>query len=443
MSKTVLLEESEKKRELFALNLNMYVGTDVIARESQKAVIELLEILPEIDLIIVRNTIGGKDAASELIQYLKAKQLEIPVIVLGGPSKNEEHAEVLSEDCEMPDVVKAAAKLLGVTAKMMAEKNSPEFFPIDLKFFYNLDSSPCDVYVRIHKGKGDYQFVKRIHQSDTLDEDSLEKYSTKGVKELYVESKFRLSFTKYFTETLVKKLDDDTLTTAERMKLGATSYDFVAEDLQNLGLTEDNIALASASIKAMSKNVAQTPKLRSMLASLMSNKASFRYKHCQLLTFITFHIVGNMEWGSKEQTEKLSFVAYFHDIILTDDVEALVHTIEDFEKFDGSKEVLDRVKKHAMLASELTKNYPSLPIGADTLIRQHHGTKNGVGFTDHPSAGISPLAVVFIVAEDFVHRLLKKGVENFDKESALHKMEERFTSSKYRKAIQALREAKI
>src|SRR5690606_6673317 len=110
---------------------------------------------------------------------------------------------------------------------------------------------------------------------------------------------------------------------------------------------------------------------------------------------------------NQDQEDKLSFIAYFHDIALNTDEEAMIHSNQELKNSPLNRPSKLLVEKHAQVAAELVAKYPHAPMGADQLIRQHHGTLNGIGFSEHFGSNISPMAIVFIVAEEFTRIVLK------------------------------------
>ncbi|MBT3984476.1 MAG: hypothetical protein HOE90_24180 [Bacteriovoracaceae bacterium] len=229
----------------------------------------------------------------------------------------------------------------------------------------------------------------------------------------------------------------------ERIKLTEKSYALGSENLKKFGVTEEAIQLANASVKSMTKIVSKSKELGSMLKLLLKNKASYRFNHCQLISCVAFHMVYKMPWSSKEQTEKISYVAYFHDILLESDEEVKIHTNSQLSKLYPLNEDEQRVKQHALQAAELTLKFPNIPIGVDTIIKQHHGIKSGVGFMETPPVGLAPLAVLFIIAECFVHHLLEKGVDNINRVKIFEEMKEKYDDPKFHQAIEALKHSDV
>lgn len=133
--------------------------------------------------------------------------------------------------------------------------------------------------------------------------------------------------------------------------------------------------------------------------------------HCQVIIFICNHIMKKIPWASSGHIQKLGIAAFFHDILLESDKLVAITNQRDLEKCECTPDERILVLKHAQLSSDLIKKFPSEHMDTDIIVRQHHGAFGGYGFVEKFPANISPLAMVFILAEDYGHYL----IENFDK----------------------------
>ena len=124
-----------------------------------------------------------------------------------------------------------------------------------------------------------------------------------------------------------------------------------------------------------------------------------------------------MGWGTGEQLQnnfdKLSFLCFFHDIHLSRPELLKVFSKEELENGGFSPEEEEIINNHANKIATFVQSFPHAPSGVDVLLRQHHGTLNGVGFTERYSASISPMAIAFIVVERFVSLLLELSEDQF------------------------------
>ena len=65
------------------------------------------------------------------------------------------------------------------------------------------------------------------------------------------------------------------------------------------------------------------------------------------------------------------------------------------------------INNHALQSSLIIERFPKVPTGTDIIIKEHHGSKSGIGLPDSLSISISPLSMMFIVVEHFVGEFLK------------------------------------
>jgi response regulator RpfG family c-di-GMP phosphodiesterase len=67
----------------------------------------------------------------------------------------------------------------------------------------------------------------------------------------------------------------------------------------------------------------------------------------------------------------------------------------------------DLINNHAMLAANIVGAFEFVPEEVSSIIREHHGATNGIGFPSNLNISISPISQMFIVVEDFVDQFLK------------------------------------
>ena len=147
--------------------------------------------------------------------------------------------------------------------------------------------------------------------------------------------------------------------------------------------------------------------------------------------------------GGEGQTDKINFVLFFHDIYLAPIF--LKYPQLKFEKNLLSSPLLnekekDIVNNHARLAAELVVSYKRCPMGADILIKHHHGMKKGSGFATKYAEDLSPLTKVLLVAEAFVEYYIEITDKKQRPEMKLiiPKLIEEFETPSYIKIVQTL-----
>ena len=80
-----------------------------------------------------------------------------------------------------------------------------------------------------------------------------------------------------------------------------------------------------------------------------------------------------------------------------------------------------------------------IPLGVDAIIKQHHGSRSGVGFSQSPQS-ISPLALVFLIADEWVTNLMISEKNNYhlSHEVLLTIVKNKYRSLSFQKIIKSL-----
>ena len=234
------------------------------------------------------------------------------------------------------------------------------------------------------------------------------------------------------------RLEDKDLNPDEQIQAGASNHELISKKLMSIGINEETIAMAKKSMDALAGNVKKYPKLGSLLQRMLANKAGYLYRHTQIVTYVSLHIVRNIDWGTPEQEDKISFICFFHDIALESDKQAQIKSKDELRRAEFDTREKNLVEKHAQLAAELVHKYPHAPMGADQIIRQHHGVLNGVGYSDHFGANLSPMAIVFIIAEEFTRIIVQSENGPFNGREMIRELKTTFPTARFQKIIDLL-----
>lgn len=437
MSQTILIEGNEDLKKVFSLNLNTFVGTEVIIRKNADDTIALLTILPQVSLIITRNNIGDEETAIRLHQYLKDNDLSIPLIVMGSCPNLAGEIFCLQDPVDRDALIKQAASYLGVTLKDVANKVRPDFLPVGLHYFSDIQKTPCDVYIRIKKGPGDYQFVKRIHSKDIFDKDVIQKYTDQGLKEFFIPRDYIQYFTTFVTNSIVEKLERVDLQPEERILTNANAHEIVRDSLQALGFDEAMVDLSDASINSMVLSVKDSPQVGNLIKFLFSNRVSYAYQQCHLLALMCHYVLSKQSWYRDDHLNVLSFVSFFSDITLKSNQQMRISSMRELTDTDFTDEERNQVLTHARDAHEILIKHPDATEYVRTVLLQSHGKLDGVGFEENPGEELHPLSKVFIISDCFVKILLDPSQPSHKKD-ILPLLYSRFTNPSYQKIIKAL-----
>ncbi len=456
MSQIILVEPHSTRNALFSINLYTYLGADVIPKKNVAEVIELLGSHTEIDLIISPATMeNGEKTAFSINKHLKSNRLSIPMMVLGQEPLLAKYATQLDPNCELKEFIRTVAGILNITPKQMADKKVEDFYPIPIFYFLVLGELPCDVFIKVksHDSQGaqdDSQgaqddsnsFAKKFLKGKKIDLVELQGAIKSGVKILYVPKEFRLKLTNEVSSGLTQKLKN-AKTFEEKVDYTDQSMELLREQVNTVGFTREVIDLSMSALDSIRGLVNESPNIKILLERILSRKTSYQYRHCQLITFISFVAMDNLKWGGQEQLKLIAFVSMFHDICLTKDEMVMINDDEGVLKstlMDSEKEI---VRRHAMEATLLIKQFPKAPMSAEMLIKQHHGSLSGIGFPKVFSNNISPLAIVFIISEEITHFILaryhhkdspvQKSLQDF-----IFELKKKYIKNMYHKVLGAL-----
>ena len=409
MSQVILIEENDNLRDLLAINLKTYVGSEVIPRSSAAEAIDLLNILPNVDLIITQDKVGDEETAKILLEHLKDNHSEVSMIV-NGPFDHidEEKLIVIKEEKDWETIISTYAKLLGVSIKTLEKRVLPEFIPVEVRYFLPLDTSCCDVFIRIKKTATEYQFIKRIHAGDRYARSLIDKYIEQGLTFFYIPKDFQNNFTNFVSDHLSQKLDEDNFKNLDdKIEVIAQSYEIALQEIKKLGFNSATIQLTDSIVKSMVSASKDSPEVNQVLHKVINSKSGYLYQHGHMTSIVANEIAKNLGISQDQITQRLAYASFFKDISFVDNEElAKISTFEELESSSLSEEDWDLVFNHALDGALLIRKHPEAPIDVDTIIKNHHGTTNGKGFSTTNMPKIPLESKIFIIACEFVRELL-------------------------------------
>lgn len=397
----VILEHRAYYQSIYGLNLNLYIGLNIFVARTIKQATEYIAT-NACEFAFVDNTAYSDDMAQKLYKNLDMKNSELPIFIIGETSLPHNKFHVFDKNISLKQVIKDIAKTMNVTANDMATLDFGEYYPLQMDFFVPGWFSSTSLYSHT---KNEDSYDEILLPDSVVSESFIDELEERSIDQIYVKSVERLKFVNSLTIQIKSKLNDPNTTDSEIISLTATAHQVVMEQARNVGITDNTIELANESINKMQELVEKADNLNSVLNRLLTNTSSFMYQNSFLTNYIGTHLIKKMPWSSKEQQEKLSFVCFFHDISLKSDEFARIHSSDQLEKSNLCAEDKKIIENHALLSAKIVSHFPQIPSGVDIIIKQHHGARDGQGFNKLYSA-ISPLAAIFIIAEEVSHMIL-------------------------------------
>lgn len=445
MSKTLVVCDNEFLSILYVLNLEVYLATTVELVTSIEAGIALHKQKKNFDLIISLDTVEKKNALKEINEYRGSYGVKTPLITVGGDQDLDVDPKTfqVSSRYNLPSLLKKSASILGVTAKQMAEMQMGAYYPISLVPVNGLTIAPVNLYLEVDSS------FKLMAKAEESIEESLKNARASGVDKIYVKSADRLVMINNVSLKLIEKItsalkNSEGQSTERKVDMLNDGFEFAAASLFSTAEIRQEMAeIATASAKVMSDVVKDNAQLKNLLATMLNNKSGYIFTHSMITSYVANHIIKNVTWGGDGQSDKINFVLFFHDIFLAPIY--LKYPQLKFEKSLLDSPVLTEKEKeivmnHARLAAEMVVAYKRCPMGADVLIKHHHGMKKGSGFANKYPEDLSPLSKVLVVAEAFVEHFIattdKK--EKVEMKVIIPKLIEEFVTPSYIKIIQTL-----
>lgn len=434
--KILLIEPSESIGELLTKNLQRNFDADVSFAKSAEEGVAALKSGEEFALVLARN-----QSAAPVLNCLYDLSLKTPFIVIGDFEHVYKKYALVSDQLRLEEINRLVLKALGMKKEDFEHLKLPDYVPFSVKHFYLMSKSPCDVYIKLLKKTGD-EYVKRLKTGDCFAKDDLKKYEEFGVSDFYILKETYDSFMEgLLTQTLNSLKSPHSM--EETVEVIGDSFVIGSDLMRALGITPVCIALVNQTIQTMKNQILKSDKLGPLLKKILEDHMSYSFRHSYLICALSYTLLPKMEWGSAEQQanllEKICMVSYFHDIYLDNEKLLKIGSLEEMRSAKLSSRETDQLVNHAHHAATLVQSYPRLPQGVDVIIKQHHGATNGVGFPESLTAAISPLAIFFMVVEDFATKILEmKGPEEHLAQSmrqALVPLKEKYQLPSYRKIV--------
>ncbi len=446
MTRALMISDNEVLNSVYVANLKVYTDTEIVIVADHEECETLLEHDTDFNALITLSMVAGTDTALLMFQFLIENDLSIPLVVVAHESELEEEGiPVIKDFYDIKAVVKSMANIMNITAKDMMSLDVPDYYPIALPLFYGIEDLPCDVYLKKDiEAEDGYTLV--FNKAGAVEE-RLSNFHDRGINALFVLAEHRLSFINYASKLILQRLENQESAAFEKMEAVEQGIEIVAESLFHQDeLTEEMVNISKSCMGNMKDVVNEAPHLKNLLASLVANKSGYLYSHAILSTYVANHIVDVIDWGSDAHKEKVRFVLFFSDMFLAPIYKKYPDAkYEEDLLFNQSltEDEKEFVLNHAKNAGEAIRAFPRCPMGADVIIKQHHGMTGGAGFAVKYKDDISPLAKVVIVAEAFVEDILRcrddgRAFNDEVKAEVISKLSERFNRHTYSKIIEPL-----
>ncbi|OUR99973.1 hypothetical protein A9Q84_02775 [Halobacteriovorax marinus] len=429
---------------VYCLNIMVYTDAKIIICSDQE---EALAICAEedLDFIIINNSSKKnkkKDISYHLNNSIKHSAKRPNVLLIGGAKCDYENFEVKASDSSLKDIIKFIASHAQITAKEMSELWTKKYYPIPIHYLlpgWQTTKNLYEVEEPINIGK------PTVRAGEIIQNSLLEEYRKEGRENLYVNSAGRLDLVNSFSSSILETLSPDSGIDIRRRNLETSNaYEMVSEQVRSIGVTETSLELAKASITSMEKMIDELGSMKALYEQLREDELSLRYRHGLVTAFVATHLLNQTDWGHKQQRELITYMAFFHDMVLTEDY---------MLKFEHDKDVMDSdlpdieksiIVNHARLAAKIISSTKGFPSGLDVLIKQHHGCKMGDSL-HKISMNVSPLAIIFVLSEEWTNLSLEAEElgKSYTKDKIIRYLKRKYEFPNFMKLIHLLDQLNI
>ena len=447
MHQIIIVEDRKEIQEFLNIHISNSFAVELIFKENSMDAMALMDILPDVSLVICRDTIEGISASEEIIQYYKENKKDSKVIILGAvPAGGEEVGVGIKDLTNAKEIVEQVGTILGIEGKQDSEKDNSPYASILARHFIYIEESCCDIFIRIKKEEGEDQYIKIAKESGDYPRERIEKFIKQKVKYFYVKRDRLQDIINFISDNLVKNVDRVRKGESidKKIEVFSQSYSVASKEIVNMGLNSATVQLAESILLGIIESLKDTPNLSGILRKMINAESDVLYRYCHMTFSVSIEILKKMGIQDSNVNKTIGIASFFHDICLVDSPElSKIVSFEELEELNLPDEQYEKVVHHAYNAVEILKNYPNkIPPKAIDFILHHHGSEDGIGFAITKFANFDSLDKVFFISCEFVKELLSFKKEKGEKAVPIsYKLRKKYFDPDISRAIDALDEA--
>lgn len=446
----LVVSTSPYMRGILKFVLETLLHCDVTELESEEKALMFLKNLDVAPSMIIYDYTSNAYLLEDFVGYLKANQKVVRIIVLVSEVRKEgiemlkdlEQIKLMNESSLPKGLVDEAENIFEGTDFV----NESPYCRISVDFLSILDGINKNLYIRI----GSDKYIKISHEDDDTESVDITKYKKKGMEYLYLNRETAL----WVIQQIEGQIDIFLKSNNFRFVLRGANETPEKRFEQKLLRINDEVHVdkefkesIEQAISRIRNVVEKETHVEDFLASFKEHQDEYALfsQKINLTSIISCTLAKELEWISKTTMDKLVYASVLSDITLAVRPELLL--ISSMHEFIKQRDSLtDEDQKiylsHPRDAGVLIKRYfGTAPPDTDALAYQHHEQPDGTGFPQGLKADkISPLAALFIVANDFAYYYLKDEEPTIDE--FLLRSHGKYDYVNFRKIIKAMERIK-
>jgi len=435
----VVIDDHSKVSNLYVSALEVYLNSQVIKFSDYKSCKDYIyKTEDDIDIIIARSKIEDMNVGKLVLYDTRQKGLSSKVYILGNTEISIHDAKIFKKDFDISVLIKTIAKDLNITSHDMASQKVSEFYNFRLDSIVCNLVLTCDLYI---KEGNDFNLF--LSKESCFSKDVINILKNQGHETVYVKSKDRLIFINSQLIYLQELLSDDEISLKDELFIANNTYKLVRRSILDMHISTEVISSTERCINTIQSILKKITSLNKLTETLETSN-DINFTQTIMLCFFCNHLVDEIEWGTNEQKTKLTFVSFFHNITLSSD-HVLINNNDKLQALNLDKSQRKSVLNHALNSARIVGEFKKIiPLGVDTILKQHHGSLEGIGFNSFPQS-ISPLALIFLVADEWVTNLLLAQRNDIDlsKKDLLNIVRTKYKTLSFEKVIAAFEKINI
>ena len=282
--------------------------------------------------------------------------------------------------------------------------STEDYISIPVDSFIHFKNLPFDLFVKIANGK----YLKRIPANEEIDEFTINAFKAKGLKELHFEKKFNREFSNMLLNNMITKVELTYSSEEEKFKAANEVFLTTRDIVQSIGLPPKVVEVCESVMERITQDVkANKDKFSTYLMDIKtSSNLNFQFRFIELSSYIATQIVTAIDEHTKDdQIKAIVFATFFCDISLKHASHLNYRTEESMKELWPQDKKL--IKEHAIMGCEVVLKYKNAPSLAAEVVKQHHGSLNGIGFPKEISEDLLPLAKCLMASQEIAFAILK------------------------------------
>jgi HD-GYP domain-containing protein (c-di-GMP phosphodiesterase class II) len=268
-----------------------------------------------------------------------------------------------------------------------------------------LGGSPASVYIKL----GETKLILIIDRDDDDPMETIEKYISKGVKEVFLKKSDFEDFIARAGSRMLEGLDDTKNSVESMVETQVESVGLIHDSLKNIGMNDSTLTLVDKVSDSTLKALKKDGKVFTFIQKIMGRN-DYISQLATMTSYVSMAIMGEMGIKDSNTLKKLGMASILQDSSLDNEKLAKIQGPNDEKFSDLSEFEKELVLNHTLDASKNLKGTGSYSDDFIVLLEGHHEQPNGAGFPYKLGhLKISPICCAFILAHDYSHIILTMG----------------------------------